>query len=139
MKLIYYADDDLDDLKFFQEAAEGSGFIVVVFFTGQALLDTLNASPKKPDIIFMDVRMPIAEGDQILKEIKRSSAYRKIPVVIISGPLHQNQVERYLSDGANYIMTKKSSMALFKIKLHEVLGKDWENYRPKLSDFKDLG
>lgn len=138
MKLIYYADDDIDDLRFLQDAVNGHGYTVVIFYTGQALIDTLQASPKKPDLIFMDVQMPIATGDDILKEIRRNRTYNNIPIVLITGSLKKAQIDRYIKEGANYMIKKANSIQSLKTTMDDVLYKQWENYRPHADDFKAL-
>ncbi len=138
MKLIYYADDDLDDLNIFQDAADGQGYIVVVFFTGQELYETLLATPKKPDLIFLDVQMPLTQGDEILKMIRIHEEYTKVPVILVTGSLPPSKIERYIGDGASYLVRKMNSLFLFREQIAEILHKDWENYKPHTDDFIDL-
>ena len=53
-KLIYYLDDDFDDLGFFKEITEELGHTVKVFSDGRKMLLVLEIQEQKPDIIFLE-------------------------------------------------------------------------------------
>ena len=125
-QLIYYLDDDVDDLFFFKEAAEALGHDVVTFVNGQEMLRTLSKAPR-PDIIFLDVRMPVFEGEEILHVIKKLEESKNIPVVMISGSYPKSVVQHYLDSGANYMM-KKPDFGDMKSALEYVLKIDWDNF-----------
>ena len=50
----------------------------------QALSNLRFMLPGKPDLIFVDVKMPIMDGYEILKEIKRMPELNTIPVIMYS-------------------------------------------------------
>jgi CheY-like chemotaxis protein len=105
-KLLYYLDDDTDDIDFFKEAADALGQEVTTFMNGNELLYALRHEPKRPDIIFLDVHMPILNGEEILSILKKSEEYKGIPVVMISGAFPKKLVRDYLKNGADYLMKK---------------------------------
>ncbi len=129
MKLIYYADDDIDDLNIFKDAIESTEYQVVVFFSGKALLESLEESERKPDIIFLDIHMPLQYGDEILVQIRSKSEFDNIPVVLVTGSLVSNQIDKYLQDGANYLMQKEASLLKFREILNTILRIDWRNFK----------
>jgi len=129
MKLIYYADDDIDDLTIFKDAIESTEYQVVVFFSGEALLESLRESEQKPDIIFLDIYMPLQYGDEILVQIRKEEQYNSIPVVLVTGSLVENQIDKYLADGANYLMEKESSLIKFRDVLNNILKIDWSTFK----------
>lgn len=55
----------------------------------QAVQDPLQAIPTllkaKPDLVFLDLVMPIANGYEICAQIRRASALKQLPVVILTG------------------------------------------------------
>jgi CheY-like chemotaxis protein len=69
---LYYLDDDTDDLHFFREAAESLGHNVEIFVNGTMMLKALKKETL-PDIIFLDIRMPVFDGEQILDILKRTN------------------------------------------------------------------
>lgn len=125
---LYYLDDDTDDLHFFKEAAESLGHHVEIFVNGTMMLKALKKG-MLPDIIFLDIRMPVFDGEQILDILKKDEQCKHIPVVLISGAFSKSSVAHYLEAGASYIMKKASSLEDLNTSLVYVLGIDWGNFR----------
>jgi len=128
-KKIFYLDDDLDDLYFFKEVVESLGHEVSIYINGKELLRSLNSKSVRPDIIFLDIRMPVFNGEEILQIIKKDDQFKDIPVVMISGYNSKSLVRQYLDAGANYLMKKPSSMVDYKSSVERVLDIDWENFQ----------
>jgi len=126
-QIIYYLDDDPDDLYFFKEVAETLGHSVSIFVNGNVMLKALGK--EKPDIIFLDIRMPVFNGDEILDVIKKSEDWQNIPVVMISGAYPKSLVQRYLDSGANYLMKKPIDLGDLKASLEQVLNIDWNTFQ----------
>ena len=59
-----------------------------------------------PDLIVLDVMMPVSDGFDILKELKDDEATRDIPVVMLSARASDNDVWAGWQAGATYYMTK---------------------------------
>ena len=119
-KLLFYLDDDIDDLSFFKQAGEDLGHHVSTFRNGNELLYALRHELDKPDIIFLDIHMPILNGEEILNIIKKSEDYKHIPTVMISGAYPKKLVNDYLKNGANYLM-KKPTLNDLRLALERVL------------------
>jgi CheY-like chemotaxis protein len=124
---IYYLDDDIDDLHIFQDVAEGLGHKVSIFISGNEMLRALNNDPL-PDIIFLDIHMPVFNGEEILNVIKNNESWKQVPVVMISGAYPKKLVRYYLEVGANYLM-KKPVYNDLKSSLAHVLSIDWTNFQ----------
>jgi CheY-like chemotaxis protein len=90
-----HADDDVDDLDLLQEIAEVSNpsFKIISVRNGQEVLEFLEASLVIPDIIILDINMPIMDGRACLKFIKKDSRFSNIPVIIFSTSSDQRDVE----------------------------------------------
>lgn len=126
---IFYLDDDLDDLYLFKEAAEMLGNTVTIFVNGTEMLRALSQASALPDIIFLDIRMPVFNGEEILHIIKKNPMLADIPVVMISGYNPKAVVQTYLEAGANYLMKKPGGMADLKSSLEQVLSIDWKTFQ----------
>lgn len=126
-QLIYYLDDDNDDLIFFKTIAGDLGHTVRLFTNGNELLYSLKYDFEKPDILFLDVHMPVLNGEEILYVIKKSEDYKHIPVVMISGAYPKKLVRHYAEAGANFLMKKKPLVNDFKAALEEVLQIDFKS------------
>jgi two-component system, NarL family, nitrate/nitrite response regulator NarL len=66
--MVYLVDDDIDDLEFVQEALVSNSYKgpVDTASNGQQLLERLTEVKHKPDVIILDLNMPLLDGFQVL-------------------------------------------------------------------------
>ncbi|MEJ1241435.1 response regulator [Chryseolinea sp. T2] len=105
-------DDDADDGILFAEAAREISPDVDcrVVQGGMKLFDLLSSDQRfTPDVIFLDINMPILNGWQVLATLKKDPRYSEIPVVIYSTSNHQGDVNRAYESGAALFLTKPES------------------------------
>lgn len=119
-KTIYYLDDDLDDLGFFKEIAEELGHNVKVFTDGRKMLLVLEIQAEKPDVIFLDIHMPVLNGEEILNIIKKSDDVKQIPVVMVSGA-YPKKLLQYCADLGVSCLVKRHNFQEFKHNIQEVM------------------
>ena len=119
-KTIYYLDDDLDDLGFFKEIAEELGQNVKVFTDGRKMLLVLEIQAEKPDVIFLDIHMPVLNGEEILNIIKKSDDVKQIPVVMVSGA-YPKKLLQYCADLGVSCLVKRHNFQEFKHNIQEVM------------------
>jgi CheY-like chemotaxis protein len=82
---ILLAEDDLDIRDIVQELLEEKGYDVIPARTGKQALDFLSMDPRSPpDIVILDLMMPIVTGWQVLEVIQHDPALSKIPVVVLT-------------------------------------------------------
>lgn len=119
-KIILLADDDNDDTELFHEALRDIDSTIECFCSGNGseLLESLDKMEKNPDLIFLDLNMPIMNGWQCLKALKETERYREIPVMMISTSSHQKDIDMATGLGAVCYFVKPSSFH----ELTEVLG-----------------
>ncbi len=68
----------------------------------------------KPDVILLDLIMPDMSGIEVLKELKFSSKYKKIPVILLTAVCDVDQIKECLGIGAlGYIQKVTSTEQLF--------------------------
>ncbi|WP_284653387.1 response regulator [Flavobacterium terrisoli] len=127
-RTLFYLDDDYEDLDFFREVAEDLGHNVRVFAEGRIMLLVLETEVEKPDIIFLDVHMPILNGQEILEIIKKSDTLKKIPIVMVSGAYPKKLVRHFSDLGVNYLM-KKHHVHDYRESLEEVLNAHLASYK----------
>ena len=119
-KNIYYLDDDFDDLGFFKEITEDLGHNVTVFSDGRKMLLILEVQDVKPDVIFLDIHMPVLNGEEILEIIKKSDHLKLIPVVMVSGAYPKKLLQYCASLGVSCLV-KRHNFQEFKQNIAEVL------------------
>src|SRR4051812_10479626 len=103
------ADDDHDDQEMFQEAIEETQVPVdlTVVDNGQQLMDNLHDPEEpNPDIIFLDINMPVKDGKECLAEIKADDDLKDIPTVMYTTSNHEKDIEETFNSGANLFVSK---------------------------------
>ncbi|WP_373518009.1 response regulator [Pricia sp.] len=133
---IALADDDEDDRMFFVEALEELALRVKVclFKNGQELLDFLNLSnTEKPDLVFLDLNMPIKNGLECLREIRQNSKLRNVSIAIYSTSSSEKDIEDTFLNGANLYINKPNNFSKLLEALEKALKIDWQYNPPKLN------
>jgi response regulator RpfG family c-di-GMP phosphodiesterase len=132
---LFYLDDDTDDLEFFKEVADIMDVSVILFNTGNALIERLHNPPPMPAIVFLDLNMPIKSGYEIISEIKESSEFLLLPLVVFSTASERSIVEKCKKLGASLYMRKATSIKEMKTAIEFAMGVDWKNFDPDGSKF----
>ena len=105
---ILLADDDPVDRELFIEGMNDTGFQfnVTEVENGEELIQHLSTSLSLPDLIILDLNMPVKDGRETLKELKTSERFRHIPVFILSTSNARFDVELACNTGANLFLVK---------------------------------
>jgi CheY-like chemotaxis protein len=80
-------DDDTDDRELFTEALASVDPVIVCdqATDGAEALKWLTTNAiDQPDIIFLDINMPVMNGWQFLTRLKKDDVYKHIPVIVYS-------------------------------------------------------
>lgn len=121
---IFLADDDADDRLFFKEALEElkKDLNFLSFDNGVTLMDNLLKAEKKlPDIIFLDLNMPLMNGYECLSDIRNEPILSKLPVVIYSTTIDPVKVDLLRKKGANLYLQKPISFEQLKSSLKKCI------------------
>jgi len=127
--LITLADDDEDDRMFFTDAFDELKINTVVNTVndGVALMNFLNDSESiLPNIIFLDLNMPLKSGIECLKEIKAEPRFKDIVIAIYSTSSSEEDIENTFVLGANIYIKKPSNFGKLKEVLSEVVTLNWQ-------------
>jgi CheY-like chemotaxis protein len=127
-KNIFLADDDEDDCSFFAEALSeiNADVTFTVCNNGSELMAMLQKPPvPRPDIIFLDLNMPLKNGYECLKEIRANAAFKNAPVVIFTTSRVEEDIDRVYSLGATHFVTKPPSYAKLKQIISQILAMEW--------------
>lgn len=125
---IILAEDDKDDQELFIEALDATKVSaeVVTVENGQELVNTLkDPAEPKPDIVFIDINMPVKGGKEALAEIKSDQELKDIPAVMLSTSNHPKDIEETFNKGANLYIQKPSSFTGFILILKKVFVLHW--------------
>ena len=125
---ILLVEDDQDDRKFFSDALEGLDLNTTLAEVkdGSACLDYLNNNEKdKPDLIFLDLNMPVMDGFDCLKHIRTISEHKKTIIAIYSTSASEKDIERTFSNGANIYLNKPIKISELKKALKQIITTNW--------------
>lgn len=111
-KTIFHIDDDMDDIDFFGSAIyQLSKAVSCISFTDPAAaLQELISGALLPDVIFLDLNMPVISGQEFLRQLKTSKLLQGIPVIILSTSSDLHAIDRLKADGALDFLTKPSDL-----------------------------
>jgi CheY-like chemotaxis protein len=111
MPLVLMADDDDDDCTLAKEAFEASGALGIIHCVedGIELLKYLSNSVPLPALILLDLNMPQKDGRQILKELKSTSVFQGIPVVVLTTSREEKDITYSQKMGADSFITKPAT------------------------------
>ncbi len=102
-KKILLADDEEDIKTVIKLYLESKGYDVVTSYDGLDTLDKVKA--EKPDLILLDIMMPVINGFEVCKQLKADENTSHIPIVMLSAASHADSVEQAMEAGAvDYIM-----------------------------------
>lgn len=105
--MVLIADDEPDLKDLLQLQLESMGCRVLTAFDG---LDTLSiASLNLPNLILLDVMMPVMDGFEVCRSLKADDRTKHIPVVFLSAATHTDTVKKGMNCGADDYLTKPVS------------------------------
>jgi two-component system alkaline phosphatase synthesis response regulator PhoP len=79
---ILLVDDDVDLVKVMSGALESKAYEVVVAYNGQEGLE--KARQEKPDLVVLDILMPVADGFTFADQFRKDASLAKIPVLALT-------------------------------------------------------
>lgn len=120
-KKILLADDEEDIKIVIKIYLESKGHTVVTAFDGLDAID--KAESEKPDLILLDIMMPIMNGFEVCSRLKENKATASIPIVMLSAASQKDSVEKGLSVGAvDYIIKPFETTKLDEV-MTKIFGK----------------
>ena len=94
---------------------EKSGYAVFQAWNGQKGIEL--ASSVKPDIIILDIQLPVMDGYEVARRLKEKAELMDIPIVAVTSYAMMGDRERVLEAGCNGYIEKPINPETF---LHEI-------------------
>jgi CheY-like chemotaxis protein len=115
--------DILLTLEAFEECKVKTEISVVK--NGQEALDFLFqrgafANAEKPDLILLDINIPIFNGHEVLERIKSDSNLKKIPVIMLTTSSNQKDVDKAYENHCNSYVKKPIEITEFLIAILKI-------------------
>jgi DNA-binding response OmpR family regulator len=108
MKKILIVDDEPNIVMSLEYTFKKNNFEVFIARDGQEALDILNN--QLPDIIILDVMMPMVDGFATLEQIKKDERLQHCKVIFLSAKNKERDIEKGISLGANLYVVKPFSL-----------------------------
>ena len=118
-KIVILAEDDKTIARLIIFKLEKEGFKVIHFSDGEGVVEKV--VEVLPDMVILDVMMPIKNGISILKEIKGNSKTASIPVIILSARGQENDVVKAMEIGASDYISKPFSTSELIARIRRVI------------------
>jgi len=134
---ILLADDDDDDRLLFKDVLkEYSKESNLTFAHNGEHLMSLLRTEELPDVLFLDLNMPLKNGIECLEEIRSDERLKSLPVVIFSTLSHPGTINLMYDIGAHLYVRKPNDFKTLRKAIQEALKKDWGRLgRPRKEDF----
>jgi CheY-like chemotaxis protein len=123
---ILFSDDDTDDALLFTQAADLLTSPVLLSFAedGEQLMRYLSRETL-PDMIFLDLNMPVKNGLECLSEIRRDKKLDWLPVIVYTTSDNPRDIDTCFRLGANLYVVKPTSFESIIRTLKKILTLDF--------------
>jgi phosphoserine phosphatase RsbU/P len=118
---ILIVDDEPYNIDYLEQELEELDYETVSAFNGQEALERVDSN--SPDLILLDIMMPVMDGFEVLTRLKADSNTRDIPVIVISANSDLKSVVRGIELGAEDYLPKPFEPALLKARISSSLEK----------------
>jgi two-component system, OmpR family, alkaline phosphatase synthesis response regulator PhoP len=119
MKKILIVDDEPNIIMSLEYTFKKNNYEVFIARDGQEALDIVKNS--FPDVIILDVMMPMVDGYATLEQIKKDVNLKHTKVIFLSAKNKASDIEKGLSLGADAYLTKPFSIKNVVDKVYELV------------------
>ncbi|HTY13495.1 MAG TPA: response regulator [Candidatus Omnitrophota bacterium] len=124
MKKILIVDDEPEILAILKFRISNWGFDPITASSGQEGIDL--AFEQRPDLLLLDVMMPGMDGFEVLKKIKSNESTKGIPVIMVTVAAAKADIEKGMSLGASFYLTKPYDAQELHHRITQLLGSEEE-------------
>lgn len=123
LKSLFLVDDDEDDRDFFLSIFDMMRDRVTceTAQNGQLAWERLTQTAYRPDMIFLDLNMPVMNGKAFLAKLKGHADLQKIPVIVLSTSANERTIQDALDAGAADFITKPNKISLLEQRLIAII------------------
>ncbi len=112
IKSLLVIDDDADELHFFSQAVSAINPYYQCIASSHPVeaLEKLRKEEINPNFIFLDLNMPVMNGWDCLRELKKIPCLSNIPVIILTISSFEKDAEKVFALGANLFLQKPNTI-----------------------------
>ena len=120
MKILYVEDND-DNIYVVKNRFTRAGFTVLIATDGEQ--GVAMAAAERPDLILMDLRLPVLDGWEATRRIKAQPETRHIPIIALTAHAMSGDREKALAAGCDDFDTKPVELPRLLEKVRTLLPK----------------
>jgi CheY-like chemotaxis protein len=120
-RVILIVEDDPGNLKLIRDLLQIRGYATLEATDGKQGVDMARA--KMPDLILMDIQMPVMNGFEATSILKADPVTKSITIVALTAFAMQGDREKCIEAGFNDYITKPLDTRVFMTKIKEYLEK----------------
>ena len=120
-RVILIVEDDSRNLKLIRDLLQIRGYTTFEATNGKQGVDMARA--KMPDLILMDIQMPLMDGFEAISILKADPVTKSITIIALTAFAMQGDREKCMEAGFNDYITKPLDTRAFMTKVKEYLGK----------------
>jgi len=126
---ILFSDDDTDDALLFTQAADLMKSSILLSFAedGEQLMRYL-ARESLPDMIFLDLNMPVKNGIECLREIRNDKKLDGLPIIVYTTSDNPRDIDTCFDLKANLYVVKPTSFESIIKTLKKIINIDFSNH-----------
>ena len=118
---ILIVDDEPYNVEYLEQELEELHYETITAFNGQEALDKVGT--ETPDLILLDIMMPVMDGFEVLSHLKADPAMRDVPVIVISADNDLKNVVKGIQMGAEDYLPKPFEPTLLYARISSCLEK----------------
>lgn len=117
---ILVVDDEVYILHILDFSLGAEGFEVITANNGEAAVE--KAKQEQPDLIVLDIMMPVLDGYETLRQLKRDAVTKEIPVILLTAKGRDVDKRLGFEVGATDYIVKPFSPSRLIERIQEIIG-----------------
>ncbi|MBN1679194.1 MAG: response regulator [Anaerolineae bacterium] len=109
---VLVVDDEADALKLLRMVLELSGYEPVT--TVNSIEAIAIAEKEKPDVVLLDIMMPVLDGFELCKMMRQNPVTKDLPIIFVTAYSALDLEERRTEAGADMVINKPINMDMLK-------------------------
>ena len=118
-KRILVVEDQEDNRRILRDLLDSAGFEMIEAGDGQQAL--VAAEQHRPDLILMDIQLPVLDGYEATRRIKADPALKAIPIIVVTSYALSGDEGKARAAGCDAYVTKPYSPRQLLAKIREYL------------------
>lgn len=120
--LVYVEDDEMSrDVMALLVETSLEDFDLITFEDSHNFMSRMQALPKQPDLIMLDIHVPPLDGFQMLRELRQSDQFAASKVIALTASVMNDEVRRLRDAGFNGAISKPINQTQFMQNIERIL------------------